>query len=224
MTDRWHWATHRGTAQALHDLVPPAPWVRRAWRLDAISQALVLGSTQPASTVAVDGAVDSELAAAGGMAVARRRSGGGVVLVGPDDTVWIDVFVPSDDPLHDDDVGRATHWLGETWREALTSLGLDGLAVHVGAMVHGPDARLVCFAGRGPGEVFAGDAKVVGISQRRTRDGARFQCAVPLRWEPDRWASLLRPAPVTDLASVAHPVGHDADTVVAAFRDALTRR
>ena len=40
---------------------------------------------------------------------------------------------------------------------------------------------LVCFAGVGPGEVLAGGRKLVGISQRRTRAGARFQCAVHVR-------------------------------------------
>ena len=36
-------------------------------------------------------------------------------------------------------------------------------------------------------------AKVVGISQRRTRAGARFQCAVPRRWDVERHAALLGP-------------------------------
>jgi hypothetical protein len=58
---------------------------------------------------------------------------------------------------------------------------------------------LVCYAGRGPGEVFVptpdgGSAKVVGIAQRRTRAGARFQCAALI--EP--W----RPAPLLDLLAL----------------------
>jgi lipoate-protein ligase A len=54
---------------------------------------------------------------------------------------------------------------------------------------------LVCFAGIGPGELFVGDRKLVGMSQRRTRAGARFQCALPRRWSPEPLRSLLRPAP-----------------------------
>src|SRR3546814_17233262 len=56
----------------------------------------------------------------------------------------------------------------------------------------GPLGGTVCFAGRGPGEVLRGEAKVVGIRQRRTRAGARFQCAVPVVWEPALLAALLR--------------------------------
>lgn len=36
-----------------------------------------------------------------------------------------------------------------------------------------------------------GGPKVVGISQRRSRDTARFQCAVPLRWDASFLVSLL---------------------------------
>ena len=48
-------------------------------------------------------------------------------------------------------------------------------------------------------------AKLVGVSQRRTRAGARFQCMVHHRWAPAVLLELLRdPKPkVTDLAPVA---------------------
>ena len=70
-------------------------------------------------------------------------------------------------------------------------LGVVGTRLHEGALACGPLGGTVCFAGRGPGEVLVGDAKVVGISQRRTRAGARFQCAVPVRWDPAPLAALL---------------------------------
>ncbi|HEX2382259.1 MAG TPA: hypothetical protein VHI95_06460, partial [Acidimicrobiales bacterium] len=49
-----------------------------------------------------------------------------------------------------------------------------------------------CFAGLGPGEVTIGGRKAVGISQRRTRAGARFQCVAYERWDPSQLADLLR--------------------------------
>jgi len=67
---------------------------------------------------------------------------------------------------------------------------------------------------------------VVGISQRRTRAGARFQCAVARRWEPDRLAGLLaledgeRAALAVDLATAARPVPGPAGALV----DALLAR
>jgi hypothetical protein len=81
-------------------------------------------------------------------------------------------------------------------------------------MERGAWGQLVCFAGLGPGEVTAGlgGAKVVGISQRRTRAGARFQCAVPLAWDPGRLAALLalgdrdRHQLVADLAGAVAPL------------------
>ncbi|MDP9404170.1 MAG: hypothetical protein M3P85_12785 [Actinomycetota bacterium] len=147
--------------------------------------ALVLGSTQPAADVD-DGAV-----VAAGVDVARRRSGGGAVLVEPRRMVWADVVVPAGDPLWQPDVGRAFWWLGEVWVAALASLGVAGASVHRGPLVPSRWSPMVCFAGLGPGEVCAGGGKVVGIAQRRVREGALFQCAVPLAWDPAAIPTLL---------------------------------
>ena len=51
--------------------------------------------------------------------------------------------------------------------------------------------RLVCFAGTAPGEITLAGRKLVGISQRRTRAGSRFQCAVHTTWSPDLLVELL---------------------------------
>lgn len=148
--------------------------------------ALVLGSTQPMSHV------DSAAAAAAGIDVVRRRSGGAAVLVEPDALVWVEVVVPAEDPLWHKDVGRAGWWLGRAWADALGDLGATGADVHRGGIRRSPWSDRACFAGLGPSEVtVAGGSKAVGLSQRRTRDGALFQCAVPLRWDPGRLAELL---------------------------------
>jgi lipoate-protein ligase A len=174
--------------------------------------ALVLGSTQR-------GPVETDLA------VVRRRSGGGAVLVGPDDPLWVDVDLPAGDPLWDADVGRSFHWLGRAWAGALADLGVTA-EVHTGGFEPGEWGRVVCFAGRGPGEVFLGGAKVVGLAQRRTRAGARFQCAVPTRWDPDRLVDALVAPPDRDrarrdLAGVATAPGVDADALGAALVERL---
>ena len=149
--------------------------------------ALALGSAQSA------GDVDAAGAARAGVEVVRRRSGGGAVLLDPDDPVWIDLVVPATDRLWVDDVGRATWWVGEAWCRALGALGVDPgcLALHRGPHERTAWSGRVCFAALGAGEVTAGGRKVVGISQRRTRRGARFQCAALLRWAPDRLVDLL---------------------------------
>jgi hypothetical protein len=64
--------------------------------------------------------------------------------------------------------------------------------VHEGALACGPLGRLVCFATVGAGEVTTPDRrKLVGISQRRTRAAARFQCAAYTAWEPEPLVRLL---------------------------------
>ena len=147
---------------------------------------LVLGSTQPAADV------DEAACAARRVEVARRASGGGAVLHEPGRLLWVDVAVPAGDPLWDDDVGRAFLWLGRAWQAALAATGVTGAVVHDGPLVASEWSRRVCFAGLGPGEVTVGGRKVVGMSQRRGRAGAVFQCAALLSWDPGRLLDLLR--------------------------------
>lgn len=171
--------------------------MRRVEVLVPTVPAVVLGSTQAAP------------AGSAGIEVVRRRSGGGAVLVTPGDPLWVDVDLPAGDPLWSDDVGASFGWLGAAWAEALGSGD-----VHDGPFEPGPWGRTVCFAGRGPGEVVVDGAKVVGLAQRRTRAGARFQCAVLSRWEPGPLIDVV--VPVADrsvaraeLAGVARGVSLD---------------
>ena len=218
MPSTWDVERWRAPAADLHALDVPDDGRRRLWVLEPTAPAVVLGSTQP------DGAVDRDAARSAGVQVARRRSGGGAVWVAPGDPIWVDVVVPRSDPLWDDDVGRSFLPIGRAWARALDALGLDGADVNEGGMHASEWSAAVCFAGRGPGEVFVGDAKVVGMSQRRTRAGARFQCAVPRRWDPEPLRALLRPSPPAGvLDACGHGIGDvPVDDVVAALRRALT--
>ena len=154
-----------GSATQFHEQGVPAE--RTVWIFRVERPALVLGSRQPP--------VDVE-----GFEVVRRHSGGGAVVVEPTGTLWVDVVVPRGDPLWDDDVGRATYWLGDAWATALGA----GAEVHRGPMRRTSLSDVVCFAGLGPGEVTLGGRKAVGISQRRTRAAARFQCVTYEAAEP----------------------------------------
>ena len=146
--------------------------------------AIVLGSGQRPDLV------DAAAARRRGLPVLRRRSGGGVVLVSRADLLWVDVLVPRTDRLWHPDVGRAFLWLGELWRSALGGVGIAA-DVYEGRYEPGTWGSLVCFAGRGPGEVFVAGRKVVGLSQRRSSGGARFQCGLLRRWAPGSLADLL---------------------------------
>jgi len=108
------------------------------------------------------------------------------VLLRPGDHLWIEAWIPRRDPLWGADVGVAAAWVGHWWSAALASLGGPECAVHEGRAVPGELGALVCFSGRGPGEVFQHGRKVMGVSQWRGREGALFHTCAYTRWDP-RW-------------------------------------
>ena len=113
---------------------------------------------------------------------------------------------PPLDPLWDPDVAAAAAWVGAWWVGALSPDGRGrGLEVHTGRAVPGALGGLVCFAGRGPGEVFAEGRKVVGLSQWRAREGALFSSCAYLRWDPGPLLAALEidDAARSDLAPTA---------------------
>lgn len=222
---RWQVRRAAGSVAELHGIDPkgwsaedrerPAAWICAPRR-----SAVVLGSTQSRDVV------DAVAAARRGLDVVVRRSGGGAVLVVPDDVVWVDLWVPRGDVLWDDDVAVATHWVGELWADVAARLGVAACA-HRGAMRADALGRQVCFVGVGPGEVLVGDSKLVGISQRRVRAGARFQCQWVRRWAPDALLESLRiDDPVVRRRVSAAGVGVDVDPdgLVAVLIEALAER
>ena len=95
----------------------------------------------------------------------------------------------------------------------MRELGLPAAEAHPGPLLKRPWSELVCFAGLGPGEVTVDGRKVVGISQRRTRSGARFQCALLQTWEPAVLLDVLALSPedrqqaTADLADTGLGIG-----------------
>ena len=130
------------------------------------------------------------------------------MLLAPGRSLWIDVLLPRDDPRWSDDVVASSVWLGDTWAAALRELGVTA-SVHRGGLQKTRWGPLVCFGALGPSEVVIGGRKVVGISQRRTRVGARFQCLVHDDWDPGALLDLLvldppdRAQALVELADVA---------------------
>jgi lipoate-protein ligase A len=220
------WAIERRRAPAaeLHGAPLPVPLGRTVWVCEPEAPALVLGSTQR------DEVVDAAACAAAGVEVVRRRSGGGAVLVEPGGQLWMDVLLPAGDPHWSTDVGQAFLWLGRVWADALAGLGVAA-RVHEGGLCTTPWSRLVCFGGLGTGEVTDPDGvKLVGISQRRSREGARFQCQALGAWEPERLVGLLaldvaeRLDAASALAGVARAVPVDLGALQTAVLVQLDRR
>jgi len=186
---------------------------RGIWNVTISGTALVLGSSQS------EDVVDLAECARANVAVVHRRTGGGAVYLAEAEHLWVDVVIPRSDILWNDDVVASALWLGEAWSRVLTTLGGSRLSVHRGAAIPTTWSKLVCFAGVGSGEVLVNGRKVVGISQRRTRDAARFQCFVHRRWVPEDFLPLLaQPRPnVTELRDLVAVVDYEPALLLATF-------
>jgi len=155
---------------------------RAVWDVRITRKAIVLGSRQDQSLLNGEQCNRDEIE------IVRRRSGGGIVFLAPGEHVWLDVVIPRGDALWNDDVAKASWWLGDVWVQTLNALGERNASVHRESLSSDAWGDLLCFAGLGPGEVVRQSAeslsKFVGISQRRTRDYARFQCTIYTKWNP----------------------------------------
>ena len=181
----WTIENSSGSVSDLLGRQEPPQGTSRLARLHTVERpGLVLGSTQSTGTA------DGSRAASAGVEVIRRRSGGGAVLLGPGSQVWADFFVAATDPLWHDDVTLAARWVGRLWSSVVARFVTEPCSLHAGRLIADRWGRLVCFASAGPGEVFVGGRKVVGISQRRSRHRVRFQTAARLQPDPDRGAAI----------------------------------
>lgn len=218
------WSVERiaGDAGEVHARIPDEDLGPAVWVIDVTATALVLGSSQSATDV------DTAACDAAGVRIARRRSGGGAVLLVPGDVLWLDVILPATHVDWDHDVVRSGWWLGDRWAEALADVGVTDTHVHHGPLLSNRWSSTVCFAGTGPGEVSVAGRKLVGISQRRTRTHARFQCALHHVWRPELLATLVRPPegatrPADELRDLVATSDVDDSVLVAALVDRLER-
>jgi len=146
------------------------------------------------------------------------------VLLVPGEVTWLDVIVPRDAPGWSPDVHGPMVWLGRHLADIVQSLvgPAARVEVHEGAM--GPTRSPVCFDGVGLGEVSLDGAKLVGMSQRRTRHAARLQCCWYTDYDPEALVALFaadhRPDPA-GLAPVATLPVAIAEAVPAALRERL---
>jgi hypothetical protein len=215
----WLVEVRRGPAEWLH-----GPWPapeRRARRVLAVCEVSRPALVVAASFLAGSGATSLGAVRGGGPTtptgtehggtdLVLRPSGGGAVLVEPGGQVWVEVWLPTGDPLWSTDVLATALPVGAAWEAALGRLGGPPLAVHDGRAEADALGKVVCFAGRGPGEVLVAQGplrgrKVVGISQRRSAQGVRLQSMAPWSWQPARVVSALAAGSVRGLPGLPWP-------------------
>jgi lipoate-protein ligase A len=190
-----------GTAGELHSRPLSAGPASLAF-CEVTRPSIVLGSSQR------DEILDVAAVGRSGVEVARRRGGGGAVWLAPGVGVWFDLEISATDPRWDADVGRAFLWVGEMCAAALRKCGITA-KIHGGPLVSSRWSSRVCFAGVGAGELTVDGRKLVGVSQRRTRDRARFMVQVYGTWDAVPLVAHLaldeadRQAARRDLATVA---------------------
>jgi len=131
---------------------------------------VVLGSSQSVDVL------DSEQVRS--RRVRRRHGGGGVVYLTPAD-IWIDWWIPADDERWSRDVRSSARRAGGWWRDALVHHVTGAVEVYDGPLVGEEHHRVVCFAGRGPGEVFVDGVKAVGLAQWRVHQGTLLTSVLP---------------------------------------------
>ena len=185
---------------------------------------MVLGSTQNATQYLVD------FCTANSLNLVKRASGGTGVILRRAQVIWIDVGLPSKDPLLEQDLSRSFHFLALAWLDALKSVGIVQGQIHAGKMRRSLDFSQVCFAGVGPGEILVGERKLVGMAQRRSEHGAYFHTMAYLEFPMDLTYRAFVDSPTTPLESlrlsvtdIATVLGGQCNGISTALASALTR-
>lgn len=186
---------HAIAMPTVDDAVGPQLWV-----MHPTAPAVVRGSAQKPELF------DEELLRDRGVDLAGRRSGGAAVWIEPASVVWIDVLAPRGSPLWSDDLVQTFAGVGMLWQHALQTCGVDSDLVERAPQRGGP-GDLACWAGHGWGEVVVGGAKVVGLSQRRTRWGARVQCMAVVDGSAGRITEAFVDLGSADRAEMVEAIG-----------------
>jgi len=164
----------------------------------ALAPTVVLGGNQSVDVLDLERVATTPLR--------RRRGGGGMVLVQPGD-VWVDWWLPVNDHRWSADVHEMSVRAGRWWRDALVPHVTPDVVVHEGPLEGDRAHRVVCFAGRGPGEVFVNDRKAVGITQWRVREGAYLSSILHASASSDVLRFLKDPSPGLAAALDHHRLG-----------------
>ena len=190
------------------------------WVIEPKDTCLVLGKSEREKSY-----LNFEYIRENNLNLTTRQSGGGAVLVDPQDILWVDVFVPKNSQLWESDIAKASIGIGNAWNQALKEVKVSS-SVYTGEFLRSTLSDLVCFAGKGPGEIFREGKKILGISQRRSKLGTRFQCALVIEWNPDHLIGAFNTVSIPnfeeEITAVGIASGCEKNKVLEAFIKSLT--
>lgn len=175
LLNHWEFVSTEGAAQELLRFVPPPDLDRLVQFCEPSSPSLVLGSSQHLDQSVAD------WAARKGYALSRRHSGGGAVAVAPGAQLWVNIYIRRSDPLFVHDISKSFHWIGEVFQSLCEAAGASSPRVQSSAPILSPLSKIICFAGVGAGEITVDGRKIVGFSQRRTRDYVGYFASLQIR-------------------------------------------
>ncbi len=209
----WSVETRKGTAQELHDA--PAPTLTEGGLVvfnKCERDALVLGSAQSVELV------DPGALEASNVELVKRSTGGGIVYIDAAADLWIDFYLPASDERTQAHLEGSFDWLGHLWLEAIGETNLELSISSSKPSSPTSESGLYCFGSPGFGEVCSATHKIVGISQRRTRDFSKFQCLYSPTAGIGGLGLIGREPDETDWASAGLP---DADFVLESLTNQL---
>lgn len=202
------------------------------WWHSAASKTLLLGVRQAALFRKADPEEPLQ--------VVQRHAGGTAVLATPA-VLGLDIALPRRHPLALDDILESYRWLGETWVEALSRLGIEARTVSIAeARSSAPPptelaeaVKAACFGTLSPWEVLSSGRKLVGLAQVRRQRGVLLQAGIHLSFDAAGLADLLAPerAAALEQELLRRAVGVDAlahgigiEDVVATFNKTIQTR
>lgn len=138
--------------------------------------------------------------------ICHRRSGGGAVYIDPDHVSWVDFWIPKTHHIYESEPSKMFLKIGSLYVDVLHNLGIDADLI---TLVQRSDSdtaqrKYACWAGLGWGEITLANSKILGLSQRRNRWGARIQSMLCLAGTA---------AKVVDYIDVAEPIKINTDHV-----------
>lgn len=122
----------------------------------------------------------------------KRNTGGGAVVVKEGEFGWIDIYLPTN-LIAEIDPNYLFVKVGNAFLSSLKRLNHLNLGLWQNQSIFGKVGKTLCFASRVKGEIIQDKSpfkKIVGFSQRRTREFVKIQAGYMFNFDPGLYLEL----------------------------------